>query len=217
MAKKMGYVFPKRMRDVMNGDNPYGTSIGYNMKTKEEREEIEKQLEKEKKEKEKRMQIFAENSMFCPVCGKFMNDFDLKMKNIRGYCSKCGARVDGYLKLHGMWKSYEENIALRNYKSKLINIKAEAEEFLLNLKDEIKIVNHDGTFDTLKGDNEKVKKFIKHEIEDINEKLKEVEDIDLNISIREVIGLEMSFKELAKKLYLEEKERKEKYQGIINE
>jgi hypothetical protein len=99
-------------------------------------------------------------------------------------------------------------LTLRNYKAYIIDVREQAVEFVTNLKDETKIVNHDGTFDTLTGDQQKVRDFINLEIEDLDKKLSDVKDIDMSKTVYEVIGIELI--SLAKELYETQKESNEK-------
>jgi hypothetical protein len=112
------------------------------------------------------------------------------------------------LRILGKYKEYEEQLTLRNYKAYMIDVREQAVEFVTNLKDETKIVNHDGTFDTLKGDQQKVRDFMNLEIEDLDKKLSDVKDIDMSKTVYEVIGIELI--SLAKELYETQKESNEK-------
>lgn len=213
MARKsrpMGYIFPKRIKDAIWGGEPARKSYSMYVPSDEAKLKREKEAE-ERLEKENLFQQMRELYQcpdFCPTCGKSMKSLDKKAWRKRGICFDCVLRVEAQLKRIGKYEEYEEQISLRNYKAYLTDIKGQAAEFANNLKDEIKVVNHDGTFDTLKGDQQKVRNFLALEIEDLDKKLKEVEDIDMSKSAFDVIGIDL--KSLAKQLYEDEKNMKEK-------
>lgn len=205
--RPMGYIFPKRIQRAIAGDwskkTFYGTGI-----TEEEKEEFRIKREAEAKEKEERLQALQDTKSpwICPTCEKIMrNKLDQKYFNRRGMCMTCTIKGETYLRTHGLFEKYEEGISLRNYKAYLIDIKEQAIEFTNNLKDETKIVNHDGSFDTLKSDTTQVKEFMLKEIEDLDKKLEEVTDIDMSVSTEEALGINL--KDIVKGILIEEKER----------
>ena len=204
-SRPMGYIFPKRIQNAIAGETP--TKIFYNPGLTEEQQIDKDEMAIEKAEKAKVLEE-ARSPWMCPTCDKMMrNKLDQKYYNRRGMCMECTIKAETYLKGIGLFKKYEEAITLRNYKAFMLDVKAEAEEFLVNLKDEIKIVNHDGTFDTLKSDTKEVKEFIIKEIEDMDNKLKEVEDIDMSVSAEESIGV--NIKGIIKEIIQKEKQREE--------
>lgn len=214
MARKsrpMGYIFPKRIKDAMQGGPPAKTTYYYSpAKTEEEIAEKNKEIESRNNKHdilaEAREAYNAPN--FCPVCNKNLKNIDKKFWRKRGVCLDCVARVETHLKLIGKYQEYSDQVSLRNYKAYILDIREQATEFVLNLKDEIKVVNHDGSFDTLKGDQQKVRDFINAEIEDLNKKLEEIEDVDMSKSAFEILGIDV--KELAKDLYEKQKDIKER-------
>jgi len=206
-SRPMGYVYPKKILRILQGDWAEKTFIVSN-KTEEEKEKLKQEKEAEKIEKEKRSEVLVEARFpsTCPVCKKsMMKRLDKKYYYRRGICMDCVIRVENYLRATGIYNKYEEAVALRNYKAFLLDVKEQAIDFLENLKDEIKIVNHDGTFDTLKGDVSKIREFISNEIKDMDSKLEEVSDVDMNISAEQEFGI--NFKELAEKLIKKEQEK----------
>lgn len=192
----MGYVFPKRIKDAIAGEtNIFGRNFYLSGGlTNEEKEEFEKQRKEKEDGKSQKIDAIrqATNPWYCPTCDKMMRKrLDTKYYNKRGMCMDCVIKAEGYLKTHGLFESFEKEVALRNYKSWLLDVREQAVDFANNLKDVTKIVNHDGTFDTLRSDNTTVKKFIASEIEDIDRKLKEVEDVDIEISAEEKLGINL--------------------------
>lgn len=211
MAKPrpMGYIFPKRIKSAIAGDWSKKTFYGSNM-TDEEKEEFRIKREGEEKARKEKLQILQETKSpwICPTCDRLMrNKLDQKYFNRRGMCMSCSIKGETYLKGIGLFDKYEEGISLRNYKAYLIDIKEQAIEFTNNLKDEIKVVNHDGSFDTLKSDTKQVKEFMLKEIEELDKKLEEVSDIDMSVSTEEELGINL--KEIVKGILKEEKEREE--------
>jgi len=209
-SRPMGYIFPKRIKDAMQGGDPAKMSVSMyvtNDDVKEQqRKDAEERINKEDMFQEMR-DLYVPPS-FCPTCGKPMKGLDNKAWRKRGICFDCVVRVETHLKGIGKYKDYEEQITLRNYKAYLIDIREQALEFVTNLKDEIKIVNHDGSFDTLKGDQQKVRDFLNEEIKDLDKKLVEVKDIDMSKSVFEIIGIEL--KPLSIELYEQHKAAKER-------
>ena len=213
MAKKsrpLGYIFPKRIQSAIAGENTratfyYGGQSEDEADKKRREAEAKEKLDKETMFKEVRELYIPPN--FCPVCNKNMKKLDNKAWSKRGICFDCVVRVESHLRAVGKYKEYEEQLTLRNYKAYLIDVRGEANDFVTNLKDEIKVVNHDGTFDTLSGDQQKVRDFMNSEIKDLDKKLEEVKDIDMEKTVYEIIDIDL--KTLAKELYITQKEFKE--------
>jgi hypothetical protein len=136
-----------------------------------------------------------------------IHKLDQKYFNRKGMCMECVIKGETYLKAQGLYDTYENATTLRNYKAYLIDIKEQALDFISNLKDDIKVVNHDGSFDTLKYDIKEVKEFMIKEIEDLDRKLEEVADVDMSISALDLLGINL--KEIVKGILKEEKEREE--------
>lgn len=209
-AKPLGYIFPKRIQSAIRGENSRETFYygGQN-----EDEESKKRREDEAKEKLDKENMFKEirdlytPPNFCPICRKNMKKIDNKAWLKRGICFDCVVRVETHLRTVGKYKEYEEQLTLRNYKAYLIDIREQAKDFVANLKNETKIVNHDGTFDTLKGDQKEVRNFINNEIKDLDKKLEGVKDIDMEKTVYEVLDIKLV--SLATELYTSQKEFKE--------
>ncbi len=204
-SRPLGYIFPKRIKSAIAGDWTKKTFYGGGL-TKEEKEAFAEQRLKELEERNARLSVLEEarSPWICPTCEKIMrNKLDQKFFMRRGMCMSCSIKGETYLRTHGLYDKYEEGITLRNYKAYLIDIREQAIEFAANLKDEIKVVNHDGSFDTLKGNTKQVKEFILKEIEDLDKKLEEVADIDLNKSTEEELNIDL--KKIVKDILMEEK------------
>lgn len=188
-ARPMGYVFPKRIKDAISGEN---TTFGSKFYIGAQQSYSDNALYKTKEQEEKESILKESRSSWtCPYCNKIMtHKLDQKYYNRRGMCMDCTVKVETHLKTIGLFKSYETEITLRNYKAYLLDIKAQAEDFMNNLKDETKIVNHDGSFDTIVSDNTIIRNFMKSEISDIDMKLLEVEDVDMSISAEQHLGID---------------------------
>ena len=206
-SRPMGYIFPKRIKDAIAGETTSKTFYGGGL-TPEEKEEFANERLKKAEEKAERLKALkdARSPWNCPACEKMMRKkLDQKYYNRRGMCMECTVKGETYLRTHGLYEKYEEAITLRNYKAYMIDVKEQAEEFVSNLKSETKVVNHDGSFDTLRGDISEVKDFMVNEMKDMDEKLEKVSDIDMSISAEEVIGVNL--KEIVKDILKEEKDR----------
>lgn len=208
-SRQMGYIFPKRIQRAIAGDWTRKTYYGGGL-TQEEKEAFAEQRLKEAEEKNARLNALQEarNPWMCPTCEKIMrNRLDQKYFNRRGMCMECTIKGETYLRTHGLFEKYEEGISLRNYKAYLIDIKEQAIEFTNNLKDETKVVNHDGSFDTLRGDTTQVREFMLKEIEDLDKKLQDVADVDMRVSAEEELGINL--KEIVNGILIEEKVREQ--------
>ena len=208
-SRPMGYIFPKRIQSTIAGDWSKKTFFGSGLTDEDKRIFAEKK-EKEQEEKEAKSKVLQESRTpwMCPTCSKIMrNKLDEKYYSRRGMCMNCTISGETWLRTHGLYKQYEEATVLRNYKAYMLDVKEQAEEFLNNLKDEIHVVNHDGTFDKLKSDNTKIREFMILEIEDINKKLVEVEDIDMEVSAEQTLGINL--KDIVRDIIKQEKEREE--------
>jgi len=213
MAKprKLGYIFPRRINSAIAGEtSPFGSKFYQGGVDKNEAEELQKKKEEESAERIEKQKVLADarSPWTCPTCTKIMrNKLDQKYYNRRGMCMDCTLKAETYLKVKGLFDEFEKQISLRNYKAYMIDVREQAVDFVNNLKEESKIVNHDGTFDTLKGDITQVKEFMLKEIEDIDKKLEEVKDIDMNVSAEEFLGINL--KEITKNILMEEEKRGE--------
>lgn len=208
----MGYIFPKRIKDAIAGEtNVFGKNfyLGSGI-SDEEKAVFDEKRKKENDDKLEKVDAIrqATNPWYCPVCDKMMRKkLDTKYHTRRGMCMDCTIKAEGYLRTRGLFEAYEKEVALRNYKAWLLDVKEQAIDFMNNLKDEVKIVNHDGTYDTLRSDTTIVKNFIKSELEDIDNKLKEVEDVDISISAEEKLGVNLI--EIAKNIIERDKNVKD--------
>jgi len=208
-SRPMGYIFPKRIQQTIKGDWSKKTFYGGGL-TEEDKAKFAEEKRIKAEEREERIKVLEQTKSpwICPMCERIMrNKLDQKYFNRRGMCMECTIKGETYLKTHGLFEKYEEAISLRNYKAYLIDIKEQALNFVANLKDEIKIVNHDGTFDTLNSDTTKVKEFMLKEIEDLDKKLEEIVDIDMSISAEQELGINL--KEIIQSILTEEKEREQ--------
>jgi hypothetical protein len=212
-VNKMGYIFPKRIKDAIAGDStPFGSKFYIGGKNQNDiaQLQLEKDINKKLRDEKENVLREATSPWNCPICNKLMiKKLDKKYQNRRGMCMDCTIEAEGYLRTHGLFEAYEKAIALRNYKAWMLDVKEQAEEFLYNLKDEIKVVNHDGTFDKLQNDSTKIREFIKLEIESINDKLKEVEDVNMKISAEEELNINL--KNITKEI-LKNKEKQFEHQ-----
>jgi len=205
--RPMGYIFPKRIQSTIAGETTKKTYYGGGL-TEEEKEEFRLKREEEAIAREERLKVLQDTKSpwICTTCDKIMrNKLDQKYFNRRGMCMECTIKGETYLKIHGLFGKYEEGISLRNYKAYLIDIKEQAIDFVSNLKEETKVVNHDGSFDTLRSDITEAKEFMLNEIKDIDKKLEELVDVDISISTEESLGINL--KEIVKNILIEEKNR----------
>lgn len=175
MAKKMGYIFPKRIKEIMQGGTPKVTVGMYGKTTKEERKVGEIWTDSDGKTWEQkdgyvtRVTRHNPEDRLCKKCKKLI----LKRTEDRifmrtGMCIDCTAQYETELRFEGKWDDIQAEKNVNNFKSYLLDVKQQMEDYLKNLTDEIKIVNHDGTFDTLTADSTPQRKFFEDELKKID-------------------------------------------------
>jgi hypothetical protein len=190
-GRPMGYIYPKRIRQAMAGENPtltiYMNTDGVNHETHsvgdtwtDANGKIHIQHDGWVETKGTNSDIFesVRVPMFCPECKGPMNaKIDEKFYWLRNKCHKCVASDETKMKLDGTYKKYEDLIVLRNKLAFFGDAKIELEEYYNSLKPKQEYVNHDGSIEYWTDpDFEKTKSFILNEIKEVDEVLKKLID-----------------------------------------
>lgn len=182
--KKMGYVYPKRIKQIMHGETPVITSIPSQKKSEEETgEEIVIRGEKYKiftDVSEKRyikmnginvdVRFYEEDGytvpMFCPVCNANMIKIDEKFWRLRGKCHRCVAEDETKMRINGTYKEYEQEKIKQNYISFLKDSRDSIIDALKNsIKKEYTYINEDGTMEKWTNNQYKEQKdFLENEL-----------------------------------------------------
>lgn len=186
--RPMGYIFPKRIKDAMRGENPVLVSYPSYKKNEEvKREEGERWTDSNGKSwimkngnKLPERRIEAAVPMFCPKCGSIMKaQIDTKFYFLRERCHKCVARDEQHLKYRGVFEEYQEKVMISNQIKFLEDAKSGIEETLNNLKPYQEYINEDGTIEKWKNvDNGKIKEFLKKEQKELDETLEKLYEIE---------------------------------------
>jgi len=191
-SRPMGYVFPKRIKQAMHGENPVLKS--YN------REQVEHKvvdtLDVEDTtydvyEKPDGMRYIKRNGanvdvrifqdmgvkvpMFCPKCGKSMKGkLDEKFFWLRGTCHVCVAEHETTLKATGLFEEYENDIILKNQIAFYTDAKDGLEEALEKLTGKNEYINEDGTIEKWSNDITEVRGFLTKELDEVKEILEKL-------------------------------------------
>ena len=167
--KKMGYIYPRRIKDTMAGINTV-TSIS----TYVADEETKKAIEGESNRKQEREKILQEarQPWFCPKCGHIMSKRqDSKYWYRYGKCMDCVLLEEDELKLKGEFKEKVFEVSIQNFRRFLEDSKLAIEEYMSTLTGEWKVAREDGTVEIVKSDPEKERKMLKDELDYINNQL----------------------------------------------
>lgn len=126
----------------------------------------------------------AKTPYWCPACSKPLNHrLDVKFWNKKGKCMDCVVKEETEIRRQGKWREYEQSIMKANYIAELKDTIKELE----HLQETItapEIVHADDTrilmIEKWHVDIDKVKEDIKHDLEQLRNKLTEAEAGDAN-------------------------------------
>lgn len=126
----------------------------------------------------------AKTPYWCPLCSKPLNHrLDVKFWNKKGKCMDCVVKEETEIRRQGKWREYEQSIMKANYIAELKDTIKELE----HLQETItapEIVHADDTrilmIEKWHVDIDKVKEDIKHDLEQLRNKLAEAEAGDAN-------------------------------------
>jgi hypothetical protein len=193
--RKMGYIFPKRIKQIMNGETPV-IKVGWTSKMEngEEYKPIRKigdrWTDENGKEWEQRegyvvsinnLRDLIKDEIKCPRCNKYLDTkLDKKFIITRKTCYECVLDFETFLKTRGQWDDYQRLKMRTNALSFLQDSKDEITDYLNNI-DAQHHVTEDGKIEKWTGDTSDVKKFFNQELIDIEntkkEMSKELDDI----------------------------------------
>lgn len=167
--KRMGYIFPRRVKDTMLGMTTTTTVSTYvaDEETKKLAEiEANKKIARENALKE------ARQPWFCPSCNKIMSHrLDSKYWYRYGKCMNCVLAEEDASKLSGEYKEKIETMSMANMRAFLNDSKIAIEEYLSTLTGEWKVAREDGSVEIVKSDPEKERKVFEEELDYINKQL----------------------------------------------
>lgn len=126
----------------------------------------------------------AKTPYWCPLCSKPLNHrLDVKFWNKKGKCMDCVVKEETEIRRQGKWREYEQSIMKANYIAELKDTIKELE----HLQETItapEIVHADDTrilmIEKWHVDIDKVKEDIKHDLEQLRNKLADAEAGDAN-------------------------------------
>lgn len=185
---KMRYIKPKEIQKRIHGVHDDKVQVGYTKKS-EYHKEGDTWIDENGKRWEKRDGIvrsipkFSDIRvpLFCPKCGSVMGkrSKDTQVYYMFGFCLNCLIERDVKMKEEGTFKDYEEKYVRSKQLGFYKDAKIEIEEYLKKLEDDdsIKFLNEDGTYEKWSGEEKnKMRKFWEKELEEVNKKLKELEE-----------------------------------------
>lgn len=186
--RKMGYIFPKRIKQIMNGETPvikvgWSSAMEKNEEYKAARTVGERWTDENGKEWEQRdgyvisinnLRDLIRDELNCPRCNKKLDTkLDKKFMTIRRTCYECVIDFETFLKTKGPWHEYQQIKMRTRALSFLKDSKSEIEDYLNNI-DAQHYVNEDGTIQKWHGDTSQAKEFFIQELVDIQNAEKEI-------------------------------------------
>lgn len=195
-ARPMGYIFPNRIKSVLNGESPSISVSMYNPETDTEKVvrkpgdtwqdddgnvwiQHEGWLEKVSKMAQIREELGL--TMFsvkkCSKCGnKITTNLDRKFFTLRQQCFDCVVKEETRLKIIGKYAEYESRIMINNALSFFKDAKQELEHYIETTTGEDTYFNDDGTQQKWVGASKHAKEFFQKELIDVNDEIKRLEE-----------------------------------------
>ena len=183
--KKMGYIYPKKIKSILQGNSPI-LQVGWEG-TKEKKEGniiIDNQGREWEIKNGYRIRVTkldgARIPLFCPKCDRLMkteNDTNIFIKF--GFCFNCLVERDTKMMANGTFWDYEKKYLKKKKNDFLAEAKQEIEEYLENLSDEINYIDVDGSIEKWRGDSTKLREFLEKELKEINKELKTSQDVEI--------------------------------------
>ena len=203
-GRPMGYIFPSRIKSILNGETP---SISVSMHTPnadkefvmrkpgdtwEEGGYIYIQHEGWLEKTTKNLVAMQEEGLFepkkCSTCGSTANNhLDEKFLRIRNKCFNCNIKYETHLRLIGKYEDYEKKVMMNNALSFFKDAKQELEHYIDSATDVDIYFNDDGTQQKWVGNADRVKDHFRKELDDVNTEIKRLEsDLEkVNASLEE--------------------------------
>jgi len=194
-ARPMGYIFPNRIKSILNGETPSTTISMYNPESDKERVirnpgetwqdedgtvwiQHEGWLEKVSKMAQIREELGM--TMFsikkCEKCGnKITTNLDRKFFALRKQCFDCVIKEETHMKVIGKYAEYESRVMINNALSFFRDAKQELEHYLETTTGEDTYFNDDGTQQKWVGASKHAKDFFQKELEDVSIEIKRLE------------------------------------------
>jgi len=177
------YIYPKRIRSVLRGENPK-VQVGYinpNIRTLHQIgdvwEDENGEWEQKNGYKVKVPKIDANIPLFCPKCknvlGKASKDMHVYWKF--GFCLSCLIERDAKMITEGTFQQYEKQYIRSKQRGFYSEAKAEIGNYLEEMKKGyIEFVNEKGEFEKWTVD-EKIKEFWENELKFVDSELEKIE------------------------------------------
>jgi len=183
--RPMGYIYPKRIKNILAGETNIVTEAGYSKQEVPNRQVGDSWTDGEGKQWIQR-KGFVEalgkygeyrKPLFCPNCKKIMNKhLDDKYYNKRGKCMNCVVADETQMRIDGTYEAYENNIIKQNAISFLKESKTGILEYLETLKtNKMGFIAEDGVTEKWEGNPIELREFLQKELDDIEKKLIELE------------------------------------------
>lgn len=183
--RPMGYIYPKRIKNILAGETNIVTEAGYSKQEVPNRQVGDTWTDAEGKQWIQR-KGFVEalgkygeyrKPLFCPSCKKIMNKrLDDKYYNKRGKCMNCVVADETQMRIDGTYEEYENNIIKQNAISFLKEAKTGIIEYLETLKtNKMGFIAEDGVTEKWEGNPVELREFLQKELDDIEQKLLELE------------------------------------------
>lgn len=161
---KMGKIFPKRIRALINGDELTG-KVSFNETDAKTKEIL--QREKDRKAEYSKIMESARVPLACPSCKNLMKKrLDVKYFSLRNKCMDCVIADEHIMRVNGTWAEYEANMVSKNALSMLEEAKVQIQYLLTNLQDKVEFVNESGALESYENTNvQGFKGFLQKELE----------------------------------------------------
>jgi len=186
MSNKMGKIFPRKIKQIMNGETPEISLSMFdpnNISTKHNVGDIWDDVHGNKWEQKegyisKVRKIQVENGdLRCKVCNKLISHkIDKKTYKKRDMCLTCLVKEDTDRKIKGTYLEYEDEVIKKNELAFLVDSSAQIGEYLKNFTGKSEFVTEDGKIEKWNIDDaNKIRTFFEDELVSITQRILELQ------------------------------------------
>jgi hypothetical protein len=194
-ARPMGYIFPKRIQSILQGDTPV-TTVGYETNKDSTTRNAGDEWTDEKgvrwrqhngwrervsgmEEIRTEIKKILDTPKNCPTCGEAMktDKLDVKFWKLRGKCFNCVIKEETHYRSTGQYLVYEQNIMLNNALSYYKDIRNQMQHYVDSIPDTISYVEEDGQIENWDNNNKQTTiEFFRNELKELDEVITKIEE-----------------------------------------
>lgn len=187
-SRKMGYIFPKKIKEAMQGEQTHLQVGGYYKKNAEIEHAIGEELIESDgskwiqkdgyKSKVGKFDEIRKDLHTCPVCHRFLRTrLDINMMTLTNKCFECVLKEENEMRANGTYEQYEKEKMKQNAISFYTDAKNSLISYLADIKSRTSIdfVESDGHIEKWSIDGrDKIIEFCEKELIDIEETLRKI-------------------------------------------